>query len=382
MKPTPLSALTALLTLAAITVSAAAFDSGSDGSNGDLIVEGNQSVALPPDGVLRYGKIHIKGDATLTFQRNARNSPVTLLATNEVIIEGNIVLDGTAATGVTPGKGGPGGFDGGRAAQAGLPAGAGHGPGAGKVGVNNSGGAASHATRGIISGADNTPSIGAIYGDPLLLPIVGGSGGGGTPDGPSGGGGGGGAILIASNLKISLPTAGHGIFARGGENSGLYNDGSGGAIRLVAPFVEGVGTLNVLGGPEGGQGRVRVDLPDSSNARFNIAGVFTFGALMFTKLPIEPKLDLLKVAGRDIAVGELNSVILTFPSATPKEQTITVQARDFGDKVPIAVVLTPDQGERIVVEAEIDNTVNNPATVTVSVTFPVNIPVTVNAWTR
>src|SRR5688500_10076986 len=55
------------LTLACATVSAALFDSGSDGSGGDLIVEGNQTVPLPPDGVLRYGKVHIKPDAVLTF---------------------------------------------------------------------------------------------------------------------------------------------------------------------------------------------------------------------------------------------------------------------------------------------------------------------------
>jgi hypothetical protein len=50
--------------------------------------------------------------------------------------------------------------------------------------------------------------------------------------------------------------------------------------------------------------------------------------------------------------------------------------------VPIEVVLTPQNGPRVVYTNVIDNASDNPATVTVNVGLPVSTPVTVSAWTR
>jgi hypothetical protein len=59
-----------------------------------------------------------------------------------------------------------------------------------------------------------------------------------------------------------------------------------------------------------------------------------------------------------------------------------VRARDFGGVVPIRVRLTPESGDAITVDAQIDKTVNNPATVDVPVTLPVNTGVIVMVFTR
>ncbi len=360
-------------------VTAAPFDSGSTGALGDLLVTNATVIPLPPDGVLHYKRVEITREGSVTFVKNALNTPVTLVAQGEVIIAGDLLLDGTGPTGGDPGRAGPGGFDGGRGNSGDQPAGPGRGPGGAKPGFEFGAGSGAYADQGETGGGRGAVA-GDTYGDPLLLPVIGGSGGGGRTECYCGGGGGGGAILIASSIRIALPTAEHGVFARGG--SALQNGGSGGAIRLVAPVVEGVGTLNVIGGAHSGSGRIRIDSPDASKATFALAGHWSIGSLMLTKLPIEPKLNLLKIGDKDIPQDAAGTVIVVLPSGTPAERIVQVQAKDFGSVVPIRVTLTPDYGNRVIVDAELDNTAAGVATVNVPVTFPLNVTVAVNVWTR
>ncbi len=377
----PILSFAALLAaVTAVAQGAFTFDAGSTGALGDLLVTNAVTITLPPDGVLHYKRVEITPDGSVSFVKNALNTPVTLLAQEEVIIAGDILLDGSAPSGGDPGRGGPGGFDGGRGAIGGQPGGNGKGPGGGRPANDNDAGPGAYATRGALGGTRNETG-GDVYGDPLLLPIIGGSGGAGYDNGFSGGGGGGGAILIASSARISLPTTGRGIFARGAQVP-AYNDGSGGAIRLVAPIVEGIGTLNANGGNEGGAGRVRLDTPNAGEAKLNIGGVWTIGALMLTKLPVEPKLNLLKLGDKDIPQDAAGTVNVIFPNGTPAERVVRVQAKDFGSVVPIRVALTPDYGARVIVDAEIDNTAAGVATKDIPVTFPLNVVVAVNVWTR
>jgi hypothetical protein len=126
-----------------------------------------------------------------------------------------------------------------------------------------------------------------VYGAPTafvaLTPLFGGSGGGGGINGVSGnsagsGSGGGGAILIASSTRIIV----NGFIRANGApaSSGFSVDcgrqpgaGSGGAIRLVAPTVQGSGQLQALRGLlgpncgqlQGSDGRIRVEA-------FNVSG--------------------------------------------------------------------------------------------------------------
>ncbi len=366
---------------AALAQGAFTFDSGSTGALGDLIVNTAVVIPLPPDGVLHYKRFEITPEGSVSFVKNALNTPVTLLAQNEVIIAGDIVLDGAAPSGLDPGRGGPGGFDGGRGAVGGQPGGSGKGPGGGRPASGHDAGPGAYASRGDTGGARNE-TAGDAYGDPLLLPIIGGSGGAGRDNEFLGGGGGGGAILIASSARISLPSPGRGVFARGAEISSTYNDGSGGGIRLVAPKIEGVGHLHAQGGPQGGAGRVRLDTPDANEARLNINGVWTIGALMLTKLPVEPKLNILKIGDKDIPQDAAGTVNVIFPNGTPAERIVKVQAKDFGSIVPIRVALTPDYGPRVIVDTEINNTAAGVATKDIPVTFPLNVVVSVNVWTR
>lgn len=241
MKTKTLPLLLLMSGLIHTTLGQAPFTSGSTGADGALNVTANLTLDLPPDGIFHFTTITVASGATLRFNRNALNTPVYLLAAGDVVINGTIDVSGEHRTGSAPGKGGPGGFDGGFRAFQGFPSGDGFGPGGGKfVGPNvdliGQGGVYS------TSISFNTN----IYGNTLLSPLIGGSGGAANINGSDvvSGAGGGGAIMIASSSRITLSGK---ISGRGGDNfSG--GGGSGGAIRLVAPVVDGSGSLDVIGG--------------------------------------------------------------------------------------------------------------------------------------
>jgi hypothetical protein len=110
------TALLALLFAAALPhARAQGFTSGSDGSYGPMNITSNTTLQLPPDGIFRCTTINVAAGATLRFQRNALNTPVTLLATGDVTISGSINISGAASLGnFAGGVAGPGGFDGDR----------------------------------------------------------------------------------------------------------------------------------------------------------------------------------------------------------------------------------------------------------------------------
>ena len=70
------------------------FTSGSDGSYGPMNITTDTTLNLPPDGIFRCTTINVASGATLRFNKNALNTPVYLLATNDVTIGGTINLDG------------------------------------------------------------------------------------------------------------------------------------------------------------------------------------------------------------------------------------------------------------------------------------------------
>jgi hypothetical protein len=200
------------------------------------------------------------------FQKNAQNRPVIWLASGDVAIQGEIVLDGNGAgNNPQPGNeapGGPGGYSGGlggirfdvSGSYAGSP---GQGPGGGKPGATSGQGGGD----GGFGVAGNGDQGGLVYGNRMIRRLIGGSGGGGgasndSSDGGNGGGGGG-AILIASSGNLRMDGNIHangGAYSWGGASYGGY--GSGGAIRLVANRIEGNGQLRATGG---GAGRIRTE---------------------------------------------------------------------------------------------------------------------------
>jgi hypothetical protein len=360
------------------------FDAGSTGADGPLNITSNTTLALPPSGIFNFTTISVAAGTTLSFTKNALNTPVHLLATSNVTINGTIDVSGSAGSSTAGGKGGPGGFDGGYPGlDANTPPGAGYGPGGAQGGGACCGvtaaGAGGYAGLG---GQATTTNKGAAYGSPLLMPLAGGSGGGGMSGNPgNGGGGGGGAILIASSTRIDIISPGR-ILANGG--GGCYNDGSGGAIRLLAPLVTGNGSLSANSGCSSGgsAGRIRIDTTNRRAVTLSSAPVASIGANMASFPTPLPRLDVIEAAGTVISEGTGAPVAIQLPFGSTSNRTVTVQARDFNASVPINVVLTPDSGNSVTYPATIDNQSANPAQTVVNVTVPVNVLVTIHAWTR
>ena len=125
---------------------AAPFVSGSSGADGAFAPQTSTQIQLPESGMLNFTTVNIPTGVTVTFKKNSTNTPVTILATGDVIVNGTIdvggtdgasVLDSISADDTLPGVGGPGGYNGGFGASKGTPGssgGGGLGPGAGKPG--------------------------------------------------------------------------------------------------------------------------------------------------------------------------------------------------------------------------------------------------------
>jgi hypothetical protein len=357
---------------------------GSTGARGELNVPENETVTLdvPDNGIFHFTTVTVLG--TLTFNRNtAFNPPAIILATGDVVVGPNgwIRANGVMGTPFTGGAGGPGGFDGGAPGIAGGDPGAGHGPGAGAPGIGELfGGNAGYGQPGQNTATQTTN--GGVYGSPLLVPLVGGSGGGGNESASLGGGGGGGALLLCSPTSVTI---GGVVDAMGGEGVGGTASGSGGAIRFLAPAVRGSGAVRVWGGGGGwgGHGRVRIDLIDRSGLALSIQpqSAASVGSLMTVFPSTVPRLDIVHVAGNNIAVGTASPLAFTLPFNAPATQSITVRATGFTGIVPISIAVTPDAGNRIIIDTQINADAAQPET-TVTVDLPQNVTVRVHAWTR
>lgn len=351
------------------------FKSGSNGSYGPLDIQAATTLDMPPDGIFHCTTIRIS--SILLFKKNALNTPVYLLATGDVVIEERAMIDVSAELNRT--IGGPGGFAGGEPAFQEAPPGDGHGPGAGKA----------------ISGArsvDDHPhgvfasSVGGstnVYGNSLLLPLVGGSGGAAV-NGLLGGGGGG-AILIASDTKIVID----GQIIASGTGYGDGGFGSGGAIRIVAPIVSGSGELipwiRVPQGREPGNGGwSRIDSLDRFAYRnLRLKGRWSRGSQMIVFPPNPPRLDIVEAAGTIIPVGAAAPVDVKLSVGSPETQTVKVQGTNFTDDTPITVAVTPENGP----SARYDGTIPKPVTgntsiAAVEVKIPVDTVCHVHVWTR
>ena len=278
------------------------FVSGSTGADGPFNptcapVPCTVTVTPPANGVFNFTTVNVPAGVTVKFARNASNTPVFILATGDVSINGIIDVSGAnvAVGSATGGSGGPGGFDGGNGGSVQAARGAdglGPGGGGGGGGVANaacSGGGGGFGAGGANGGCANiivTPpgSGGPSYGTEFLNPLVGGSGGGGGGSTNSGlggaGGGGGGAILVASSGSITLGAVGD-VLATGGAGAGgigiagCGGGGSGGAVRLIANTFLGRGSgVRVSsgfggtgcfgGGAAGGVGRIRIEFANQS----------------------------------------------------------------------------------------------------------------------
>jgi len=224
-----------------LSLFAQTYNSASTGADGAFSPTVDTTLTMPLSGIFNFTTVTVPTGVTVTFTPNIANTPVTLLATGDVSIDGVMSVNGENGQGpivgalVNPGGvGGPGGFAGG---HGGIP------------GASNILGSMGHGPDG--AGPTSIGGYGAPVGFDSLIPLFGGSGGGGgastsTTAGVSGGGGGG-AIVIASSSKITINgslTANGGNGWSGGSHC-QFNAGGGGpgAIRLVSSEIAGTGLL-------------------------------------------------------------------------------------------------------------------------------------------
>jgi len=367
------------------------FVSGSTGADGAFAPITNTTVTLPPSGVLNYTTVDIPAGVTVTYTRNAANTPVTILATGNVTIAGILSVNGTNGTNgsttgplINPGAlGGPGGFTGGQGGSrdGSLTSSSGQGPGGG------------------------TPGAGApgIYGAPVnflsLLPLFGGSGGAGgffiTGSSGASGAGGGGALVIASSSQIIVTGT---IRANGGD-AGLLNAsfnsgaGSGGAIRLVAPQISGAGSLQVNGGngaPLGGRGNIRLEaftlaFTGTTSPVFALSTSLTPGPVTAASTPALINLPTLTISSVGstgapaIPGGSYTVADITLPAGTTNPVPVTLTVTNTPVGTVFSVVLRPQAGAATTVNSASVGTFAT-ATATANVTFPLGQVSVLNAF--
>lgn len=330
-----------------------------DGENWSYVLGRNYTFDMTgsPDGRFEYTSIYVPPNTDVYFKKNQANSPVTWLASENVLIDGNLFLDGQNSfnndqTGDFA-RGAPGGFDAGvggvRFDVSGSYLGtSGQGPGGGVAPTE----ANQHGLAGNYNG---------VYGNRLIQPLIGGSGGSGATSGDSNNGGnggaGGGAILIASSRDVIVNG---GIYARGGSavtggtnwNGRYGGGGSGGAIRIVADRILGSGTINANGGAsggpaasDGGPGRIRLEAfyrPIAPNA----TPVPSATAPTETDaLSVDRTLWISNVAGE--AIGEFPTGSLISPDvvfSTEGEITVTVQSMNIPVGTPVLLRISTSEG--------------------------------------
>ena len=412
--------------LAMMPMLAQAFVSGSTGADGDFAPTVNTKVVLPPSGILNYGTVNIPAGVIVTFQKNATNTPVVMLATGNVTIAGSIYLMGTNATATgaagdgvlgddgIPGVGGPGGYDGGRGGAGTVTGGgkeaggSGLGPGGGGGSVINNCGTWSYncigGSGGGFAGAGSaawpanttggygstyTPG-GSTYGSSLLLPLIGGSGGGGGAGkvyAGGGGGGGGGAILIASSGTVNIAGSIYAYGGVGGATAGVGSGGgggggSGGAIRIVATTITGNGVLNAnnnaggvcseisySNGGAGGVGRIRLEAEVYTRTAASTPGHSQGlpGAVFVAGLPT---LSITSVGGVAVPATPTGNADVTLPATTTNPVTVVFTTTGVPAGNTIKLSLKPATGSAVtaISPALVGDTTS--ATASVSIALP------------
>lgn len=410
--------------LALMPTFAQAFVSGSTGADGAFAPTVNTEVVLPPSGILNYTTVNIPTGVTVTFKKNATNTPVVMLASGNVTITGNIYLMGGNATAVgaagdgvlgddgIPGVGGPGGYDGGRGGGGTLTAsvssagGAGKGPGGGKApplgGAGTSWGASINGSGGGfgasgISGAYGGQGVagGVTYGSSQLLPLIGGSGGGGGNGSlysGGGGGGGGGAILIASSGTVNITGT---VYAHGGiggavngvGGGGSGGGGSGGAIRIVATTITGNGSLNANGQGAGANNTTGIGWWDQGAYGSGGVGRIRLEAEVYTRTAVSapahtqglpgpvfvaglPTLRIESIGGATVPAEPTGNADVTLPSTTVNPVAVVFTTTGVPAGNTVKLTLKPASGAEVtaISPALVGDTTS--ATASVSITLP------------
>ncbi|MGH7233627.1 MAG: hypothetical protein ACREJU_20035 [Nitrospiraceae bacterium] len=395
------------------------FNSGSTGSDGAFAptctpTPCSVTVPLTNSGIFNFTTVTIPSGVTVKFAANAANTPVTLLATGDVTVASGAIMDVSGSPGIgasasrpivhAGGPGGPGGFAGGQGGARGSAnssASAGQGPGGG----------------GLPSSASGFCGVGGTYGAPAsftsLIPLLGGSGGGGqnsavggggacgtggtcaTQPGSSGGGGGG-AMLIASSTRIIVNGS---IKATGGLGGTVSNltvqtagSGSGGAIRLVAPQISGVGTLDArstITGCVGEPGRIRLEastltFTGTSNPAASTSS--TPGPVTAASIPPLTDLPTLRIsaiggaAAPPASSGFYTTADVTLAAGTINPAPVTLTATNIPVGTVFSVKLVPQFSGPVTVTTSPSTGTFATSTAAATVSFPTGQISVLNAF--
>ncbi|MEW6584401.1 MAG: hypothetical protein AB1442_02190 [Nitrospirota bacterium] len=383
--------LMAVALISLIRPSVWAFTSGSTGIDGPLNPTTDTEVQLPADGKLNYTTVNIPAGVTVTFERNADNTPVYILATGDVTIAGTISVNGTDGSSIYPGGGGPGGFDGAFGGLIASQGGKGLGPGGGNPGsvaasyiyTGGAGGGGGFGAQGTNGSGNPTQAPGGTggvtYGNARLLPILGGSGGGGgagsvNPQNKNtggAGGGGGGAILIASSGILTVTgaiTANGGKGGNGASYAGSGGGGSGGSIKLMANTISGEGAISASGGAggtggyaggAGGHGRIRLEA-DVVTRSAGTTPPNTYGYPGAVFVANIPTLMIAAVGGINVPenpVGRYGEPDLILPSTTTNPVTVDVAATNIPVGTQVTVTSVPEYGSSNAGNSSLEGTV-------------------------
>lgn len=365
--------LTVVISLLFLITNASAFDSGSTGADGAFEPTADTELQLPDDGIFNFTTVNIPSGVTVTFKKNAANTPVYILTQEDVVIAGTINVNGgsvTSSTSSVPGIGGPGGYDGGYGGATGSLGGRGLGPGGGEGGPFHSstasaaGGGGGFGTEG---GRRNssTGSGGPTYGNARLVPLIGGSGGGGrggdTDTPGSAGGGGGGAILIASSITITVTGL---ITAKGGDGYKYSGSGSGGAIKLMANTISGNGNISAKGGGSyvpGGAGRIRLEAY-TVNITAGTDPLFSYGEPGSVFTADTPTLTIISIAGVNVPANPTGSYAqpdIMLPSDTINPVTVNLSASNIPVGTTVTVSVKPQNGAATDVQTILSGTASS-----------------------
>lgn len=416
MLPRTFASLIALMPALAL-----AFNSGSTGADGAFNPTVSQQITLPDSGVFNYTSVNIPAGVTISYKKNAANTPVVILATGDVNIAGNLWLGGGNSPDVgaggngnvgddgLPGNGSAGGYAGGSGGQVTNKAGGdGLGPGGGMRGGNVhtsggstyliGGGGGGFGSVGTDAECSNYSGVttgkgGVGYGSSQLLPLIGGSGGGGGLGGSafpsSGGGGGGGGILIAASGTVTvsgtLTANGGNSGATGGDGRGATGGGgAGGAIRIVATTIAGNGTISATGGASGAGngwlgsvyscrggagsvGRIRLEAETITRTAASTP-THSFGAPGLLFVAGLPSLRISSVAGVAAPPNPTGNADITLPSGTANPVTVTFATTGVPVGNTVKLTVTPSYGAPVsaISPAITGTTENGTASVTVS----------------
>lgn len=367
-------------------VPAWAYNSGSTGADGVFAPSADIEVPLPASGIFNYVSVDVPAGVTVTFTKNAGNTPVIWLVQGDANIAGTIDVRGQSS-----GQSGPGGFNGGPFGTGANDPGTGFGPGGGNVDIGQGScygghGVYSEATQSKFS-FNCAPATRDVYGRAEIVPFLGGSGGaggsgaaGGEPG--SAGGGGGGAMLIAASgtIDVSGSILADGAAALDISPGGCGGGGSGGAIKLVATQIIGEGALSADSPPalctsisgaqsQAGDGRIRLEAETLTRSSATVPA-FSTGLPGPIFIPNFPTISITSIAGVAVPANPTGMNDVAIPAATPNPMDVVFSTINVPLGSVIDLRVQPFQGEAVTVQSPGITGTEASGTDTVSVTIP------------